>query len=134
MSEYPYGALQINKASNSIRTIWYSRDEEPEPVERYQLCDREWQDPDEHERLLDRQALVGTLMGKLDDRRRDILIMHYVEELTLDEIGHIYGVTKERIRQIERDAIRRVKYWTRDAVRLSEAIKDYKDQLKEKLQ
>lgn len=129
-----YGELQINKASSFIRGLWYSRHEEPTPVEFYSLCDREWQDPAEHERLLDQRVIVGTLMGKLDDRRRDILIMHYVEELTLDEIGKVYGVTRERIRQIERDAIRRVKYWARDAARLSKAIKEYRDQLKEKMQ
>lgn len=129
-----YGELQINKASSFIRGLWYSRHEEPNPVEFYQLCDREWQDPADHERRLDQQALVGTLMGKLDDRRRDVLLMHYVEELTLDEIGQVYGITRERVRQIERDAIRRIKYWARDAVRLNEAIKDYRDQLKEKLQ
>lgn len=129
-----YGELQIHKASNLIRGLWYSRHDEPNPVECYSLCDCEWQDPAEHERLLDRQAVVATLLGKLDKRRRDILVMRYVDEMTLDEIGQVYGVTRERIRQIERDAIRRIKYWARDAVRLNEAIKDYRDQLKEKLQ
>ncbi len=129
-----YGELQIHKASNLIRGLWYSRHDEPNPVECYSLCDCEWQDPAEHERLLDRQAVVATLLSKLDKRRRDILVMRYVDEMTLDEIGQVYGVTRERIRQIERDAIRRIKYWARDAVRLNEAIKDYRDQLKEKLQ
>jgi RNA polymerase sigma factor (sigma-70 family) len=129
-----YGELQIHKANNLVRGLWYSRHEEPKPVEFYSLCDREWQDPANHERTLDRQWLVGTLLSKLDDRRRDVLVMHYVEEMTLEEIGDVYGVTKERVRQIERDAIRRVKYWARDAIRLNQAIKEHRDQLKEKLQ
>lgn len=134
MREFPYGALQIHKASNSIRTLWYSKDEEPDPVERYQLCDREWQDPEEIDRAMDRRLLVCALMDKLDDRRRDVLIMHYVDEMTLEEIGQIYGITRERVRQIERDAIRRIKYWARYQARLDETLKEYKEQLKEQMQ
>ena len=134
MRDFPYGALQIHKASNPIRTLWYSKDEEPEPVERYQLCDREWQDPAAHERAIDRRLLVCALMDRLDDRRRDILVMHYVDEMTLEEIGQLYGITRERVRQIERDAIRRVKYWAREPSRLDEVLRNFKEQLKEQMQ
>lgn len=134
MREFPYGALQIHKASNPIRTLWYSKDEEPEPVEAYQLCDREWQDPAEIDRALDRRLIVCALMDMLDDRRRDVLIMHYVDEMTLEEIGQIYGITRERVRQIERDAIRRIKYWARYQARLDEVLKNFKEQLKEQMQ
>lgn len=129
-----YGELQINKASNPIRTLWYSKDEEPEPVEFYQLCDREWQDPAEHERCMDRRLLVCALLDRLDDRRRDVLVMHYVDEMTLEEIGQLYSITRERVRQLERDAIRRIKYWARDPLRLDGVLKEFKEQLKEKLQ
>lgn len=129
-----YGELQINKASNPIRTLWYSKDEEPEPVEFYQLCDREWQDPAEHERGMDRRLLVCALLDRLDDRRRDVLVMHYVDEMTLEEIGQLYSITRERVRQLERDAIRRIKYWARDPLRLDGVLKEFKEQLKEKLQ
>ena len=134
MREFPYGALQIHKASNSIRTLWYSKDEEPEPVETYQLCDREWQDPTEHELAMDRRLLVCALLDRLDDRRRDVLIMHHVDEMTLEEIGKLYGITRERVRQIERDAIRRVKYWARHPIRLDGVLKEFKEQLKEQMQ
>ena len=129
-----YGELQIHKANTPVRGLWYSRHEEPPPVEFYQLCDREWQDPTEHERSLDRRWLAAALMDRLTEKHHDVLFMRYVEDMTLEEIGKFYGVTSERIRQIELNAIRRIKYWARDAVRLNKVIKDYKDQQKEKLQ
>jgi len=49
----------------------------------------------------------------LSARERDIVIRHYGLDnggtpMTLDQIGQVFGVTKERIRQIERKAIRKL--------------------------
>lgn len=50
-------------------------------------------------------AHILTLMGDLTDTEREILIMRFglddSEPLTLDTIGQLFGVTRERIRQIE---------------------------------
>lgn len=49
-------------------------------------------------------------LGALNDRERYILEMHYLKEktLTLQEIGKILGLTKERTRQIENGAIQKL--------------------------
>lgn len=46
----------------------------------------------------------------LNDREQDILLKRYVVEpfQTLEEISHFYGITKERVRQIEKHAIRKL--------------------------
>jgi len=50
----------------------------------------------------------------LTPRERDIVVRHYglekdAEPMTLEQIGQVFGVTKERIRQIERKAIQKLR-------------------------
>lgn len=39
-------------------------------------------------------------------RMRRVLELRYLHELTLEEVGNIMGVTRERVRQIEAKALR----------------------------
>jgi len=57
--------------------------------------------------------LIQKGLAMLSARERDIVIRHYGLDnggtpMTLDQIGQVFGVTKERIRQIERKAIRKL--------------------------
>ena len=58
------------------------------------------------------QDLVNSLLGKLKAREREVIRMRFGledgEERTLREIGEKLNVTRERIRQLETDAIRRL--------------------------
>jgi RNA polymerase sigma factor (sigma-70 family) len=58
--------------------------------------------------------LVGKGLDLLTKRERDIVQRHYGlgnngEEMTLDQIGKQFGVTKERVRQIERRALSKIR-------------------------
>ncbi len=62
---------------------------------------------------------------KLDVRERWVLIMRLgfgCHQYTQEAIGEILGVTKERIRQIEAKAIRKLRHWM-----YVEKIIDYKE-------
>lgn len=54
--------------------------------------------------------VVAEALSELDPRQADILRKRFGfdsgGEMTLEEVGHIYGVTRERIRQIEAKALR----------------------------
>src|SRR3546814_14489913 len=54
-------------------------------------------------------------MEEMTERERDVLVRRKLVEspLTLEQLSGIYGVTKERIRQIEAAALRRFKNRTR---------------------
>ena len=58
------------------------------------------------------QDLVNSLLGKLKAREREVIRMRFGledgEERTLREIGEKLNVTRERIRQLETEAIRRL--------------------------
>ena len=53
-------------------------------------------------------------MGPLTEREKGVLVYRFgldgAAPLTLEEVGEIYGVTRERIRQLEAKAIRKIKY------------------------
>ena len=63
-------------------------------------------DSDKHE-----QKLLQTALKKLDDRSRDILASRWLteEKSTLHELAERYGVSAERIRQIENNAMKKLK-------------------------
>ena len=76
------------------------------------LADERAKDP--AEALMDshRSEIVGDLLSSIDDRAGKVLRMRFGldggEPMTLKEIGEKIGLTRERIRQIERDALMRI--------------------------
>ena len=53
----------------------------------------------------------------LKQKESDVLKMRFgldgSEEMTLEEVGEVYGITRERIRQIEQKAMRKIRYPSR---------------------
>lgn len=54
------------------------------------------------------KQLIGLALADLPERSRDILQRRYGDCQTLEEVGDIYGISRERIRQIQSKAIRLV--------------------------
>lgn len=77
------------------------------------LEDPEVLDPAEVVLQEDRVALLRDWLAGLQVREKEILILRYGlydgDVLTLEQIGKRYGVTRERIRQIETAAIRKLR-------------------------
>ncbi|MCL2330703.1 MAG: sigma-70 family RNA polymerase sigma factor, partial [Phycisphaerae bacterium] len=62
------------------------------------------------------KVLVSKGLSLLTDRERDVVVRHYGlgqgqngHGMTLDQIGQIFGVSKERVRQIERRALQKIR-------------------------
>ena len=60
------------------------------------------------------RKVIGDILLQLDDRERDILRYRYgleegSEPQTLEQVGNRFGVTKERIRQLEGRALKKLK-------------------------
>jgi len=94
---------------SEIRTLWQTRHDEPPP----QVFTRfpRWMapkedDPDLH---LDFRRLVADALQNLRPQERNVLVLRYWQDLTLEEVGLLEGLSKERIRQIEAKALRKIK-------------------------
>jgi len=68
--------------------------------------------PDEQALRDDDLQTIGVLLDAIDEREATILRLRYgldgEEPLTLKEIGHIVGLTRERVRQIEIEALKKL--------------------------
>ena len=63
------------------------------------------------------RAEIANALQTLNERERNIIMAFYgigQSELTLEEIGNKYGLTRERVRQIKEKAIRRLRNNTRN--------------------
>jgi RNA polymerase primary sigma factor len=67
---------------------------------------------------------MDDVLSSLSDREKDVLIMRFGLEdgrqRTLEEVGKHFGVTRERIRQIEAKALRKLRHPSR-----AKKLKDY---------
>lgn len=53
--------------------------------------------------------LINQALNRLNEREKDIIIQRYADKKSLDEVGYDYNVTRERIRQIETKAMRKLR-------------------------
>jgi RNA polymerase primary sigma factor len=79
--------------------------------------DKTAEDPSEGTSYGLRKEKLDLVLGSLTERERKILEMRFGlndgDDRTLDEIGRIYNVTRERIRQIEAKGLRKLRHPTR---------------------
>ncbi|MFZ3071836.1 MAG: sigma-70 family RNA polymerase sigma factor, partial [Thermodesulfobacteriota bacterium] len=65
----------------------------------------------------DLSAQTGLALESLSEREKKVLKMRFGigerQDYTLEEVGKVLGVTRERVRQIEAKAIRRLRHPTR---------------------
>lgn len=105
----PYGTLSAvtGELRKAYYTYGYKNDEDmpplpvvaPDPIQDY--------DPDEEP-----HEMMGWMLGavsKLTRREQLIIAMRFLHDMTLEECGVHMDVTRERIRQIEARALRRIK-------------------------
>lgn len=68
------------------------------------------------------RAIAWRLMGRLEPRERSIVMLRFGLEgdaLTLEQIGRRLGVTRERVRQLEASALRKLGHYRRCGVHVS---------------
>ncbi len=74
-----------------------------------ELADGEW-DLDIPEDVC---GTIDYLLSRLSERQRSVIRMHFVDSLTYEEIGKVFNVTRERVRQIEAKTLRLLQHPSR---------------------
>lgn len=97
-----------------VGTLWRSRNNEPEQ----EVFDRlpEWMRPQNEDRdtLIDLERLVPAILEGLGPKEQKVLWYRFWGDYTLEETSKFLDVTRERIRQIEVKALRKLKHPSRN--------------------
>jgi hypothetical protein len=101
-----------------VGVLWRSRNDEPEQEVFCRLP--EWMRPQNEDRdaLIDLERLVPAILEGLGPKERKVLWYRFWGDYTLEETGKVLDVTKERIRQIEARALRKLKHPSRSELLL----------------
>ena len=82
------------------------------------LWDEDTETPEDYATTIGSVESIEELLNQLTPQEKKIIVSRYGlddgEQLTLEEIGIEMGLTRERIRQLERDAINKMRIYSRD--------------------
>lgn len=77
------------------------------------LADDVFAEPDEQYQDETVLTMVESWLGELDEKQREVIVrrfgLHGYEAATLEQVGQELGVTRERVRQIQMDALKRLR-------------------------
>lgn len=74
-----------------------------------ELCLDPGEGPEECLQRAELKELLAAALGELPERERQILALYYDQELTMAEIGLVFGVSESRISQLRSLALRRLR-------------------------
>ena len=82
-----------------------------------QKTDTRFPMPEENAMNTDAKMVIKDALSTLDSRSEKVLRLRFgiglSTDMTLEEVGGVYGVTRERIRQIEAKALRKLRHPSR---------------------
>lgn len=66
-----------------------------------------FQDLERIDYKVDEEKVLNTFFCGLTKRQEEIIKQRYFHDMTLEEVGKLHGITRERVRQIEIKAFKR---------------------------
>ena len=102
--------LGLNERTTSVDTP-YGKDADKPLLDT--LADENASDPTRHLQVDGINAHIDEWLGKLNDKQREVVErrfgLHGYENATLEQVAQELGVTRERVRQIQMDALKRLR-------------------------
>jgi len=99
-----------------VGNLWRSRDDEPETQEFAKLPPWMHYEEIDIETRLDLQKAIPEALDTICPRERKIILLRFWFDMTLDECGDVFELTRERIRQIEAHALRKLRHPSRSKI------------------
>lgn len=104
---------KLRESSKEISSLDVTVGDDDEATMGELIADTSSLTPEESMENQTRTEVLDTILGTLEDREGDVIKYRYGlmdgEPRTLEEVGQIFGLTKERIRQIEAKALRKLR-------------------------
>ncbi len=107
-----FGDIGLNQLPSEIRTLWYSRNDEVSTQE-FDFLPQWMEEPSEPPQSRDLEMVVAYLLTTLTEREAFVMVRRFWFDETLDEVGKMMKITRERVRQIEMKAIRKLRHPSR---------------------
>ena len=102
--------LGLNERVTSVDTP-YGKDADKPLLDT--IADENAKDPTEHIQADDLSGHLDEWLGKLNEKQREVVErrfgLHGYENSTLEQVANELGVTRERVRQIQMDALKRLR-------------------------
>ena len=113
MSNQRIAELPLSYYHPQVGDLWRSRNDEL--GKEFFECLPEWMnpDPDRTQDQRDICRLITEALGTLTPKEEKVLQLRYFQDCTFEEVGRIFEVTGQRIRQIEAQALRKMKHPSR---------------------
>jgi len=99
-----------------VGKLWRSRHDEPEKQEFDKLPPWMHREPDDIDTRLDLQKIFPKIFETLGPNERKVMQFRFWADMTLEDCGRSLNVTRERIRQIEAHALRKLRHPMRSTV------------------
>lgn len=104
---------KLRDSSKEVSSLDVAIGEDDETTMGELIADTSSLTPEESIDIQTKSEVLDTILGTLEGREGDVIKYRYGlmdgEPRTLEEVGQIFGLTKERIRQIEAKALRKLR-------------------------
>jgi len=107
---------RLSDCHPDVGRLWRSRNDEPKSQEFDKLPPWMHEEPEDIDAAIDLPRIFPPILDTLSPKEKKVVLFRFWLDMTLDDCGDVLEVTRERIRQIEAKAIRKMLHPSRSSM------------------